>query len=223
MPSTVVHVGFAALIAAALLGKHFDERALVVVMAVAAFPDLDTFIGLWLMDGGHRTVLHNVVFPSILLAVLWFDVFVREQSYVLRRWGAYGFRVAWVSLLGGWIVAHVLLDAYHNGVNLLWPLHDEFIDLSGHLLISDQRGIVQTFVEFDVGEDGTRQIAEDHSRGASDEHHYYTGADPGDDAPEDVERLFPIFDTGEYKLLGMTGYLVAAFRVWEHRREDAEE
>lgn len=221
MPSTLVHVGLAALIGTALLSDYFDTRAILVVMAVAAFPDLDTFVGMWLMDGGHRTVLHNLVIPTTLLAIAWWDVKLRDQSWILRQWGAYGWRVTWVSLLGAWIVAHVLLDAFFNGVNLFWPLHDEFIDLSGHLLVSDQRGFEQTFIEFEADEDGGTRVSEDHSRGGTDDQHYWTIADMGPDADEDAERYGYVFDRGTYMVVALAGYFAAGFRIWEHRR-DAE-
>lgn len=218
MPSTVVHVGFAALVGTALLSDYFDARAVLIVMGFAAFPDVDTFIGLWFLDGGHRTVLHNVLLPTALLAVVWWDVERREDSVILRRWGVSGYRVAWVGILGGWLVAHVMLDAFHNGVNLLWPLHDEFIDLSGHFLVSDQRGFEQTFLEIETAEDGGRAVAEDDSFGSSDEMHYYTGADPGPDADENAERWFYLFDRGEFAVLALSGYLIAGWRLFEKRR-----
>lgn len=220
MPSTLVHVGFAALIGTALLGDRFDARAVLVVMAFAAVPDLDTFVGLWLMEGGHRTALHNLVVPTALLGLLWADARRGADSLLAGRWGPGAFRVAWVGVLGGWLAAGVLLDAHHNGANLLWPFHDEFIDLSGHLLISDQRGIEQTFVSLESAADGGTQVAESDSRGSSSDTHYYTGADPGPDADEDAERWFYLVDRGEFLLLAVTGYLAAAWRVREERGAD---
>lgn len=222
MPSTVVHVGVAALIGTALLAKHFDARAIFIVMAVAAFPDIDTFIGLWVMDGGHRTVLHNLVFAAIALAVIWWDTRWRSTSAIRERAGDYGVRVAWVSIVAGWLVAHVLLDAFHNGVNLFWPVYDQFIDLSGQLYISDQEGLVQTFITLELSDTGV-QIAEEHRRGSADERHYRTGVDLGPNAPDDAERKFPIGDTGELFLLSLTGYLVAAFRIWDTGSADPRE
>jgi inner membrane protein len=209
MPSTVVHVGFAALVAAALLGTHFDRRSLLVVLAVTAFPDLDTFLGL-VWTGAHRAALHNVVLPLVVFGVVFWDVRLRDDSYVLSRWGAQGYRLASVAVLGGWLVAGVLLDAFHNGANVLFPLHDEFIDFSGHLYLSNERGVVQTFISFDGF-----SVANESSVGTTADTHYYTGVDPGPDAPEDVERIFPVFDTAELALLSVTGYVAAALRLRE--------
>ena len=62
MPSTLVHLAFGGMIAAALLGDVFDRRALLVVLAVTAAPDLDSFVALVSVTG-HRTVLHTYVTP----------------------------------------------------------------------------------------------------------------------------------------------------------------
>jgi inner membrane protein len=216
MPSTVVHVGFAALVAAALLGTHFDRRSLLVVLAVTAFPDLDTFLGL-VWTGAHRAALHNVVLPLVVFGVVFWDVRLRDDSYVLSRWGAQGYRLASVAVLGGWLVAGVLLDAFHNGANVLFPLHDEFIDFSGHLYLSNERGVVQTFISFDGF-----SVANESSVGTTADTHYYTGVDPGPDAPEDVERIFPVFDTAELALLSVTGYVAAALRLKGAETETTE-
>ncbi len=220
MPSTLVHVGFAALIASALLSDHFDGRAVLVVFAAAAVPDLDSFLGLWII-GGHRTILHNLVLPGVAIVVIWWDTRWRATSTLRMRWGERGIRVLWVGVIGGWIVAQVLLDAFFNGANLLWPLHDEFIDLSGHLIVSDQRGLVQTFLNLEWT-DGGLAINPSDSRGTSADTHYYTGVDPGPDAPADVERWFPLADSGPLFLVAMCGYVAVGFRLWERRVRSSE-
>lgn len=223
MPSTAVHVGFAALLGVALLGDRFDARAVLVVMAAAALPDIDTVIGLW-VTGAHRTMFHNLVFPALVLGVLLWDVHYRDESYVLDRWGPYGYRVAWVSIVGGWIVAQVLLDAFFNGTNLFWPLYDQFIDLSGQLYLSDRDGLVQTFVELERASNGEGvRIAAEHVRGTSQDFHYSTGVDPGPDYPPDVERRFPIANQGTLFVVMMTGYLATVYRLWEIRRGETNE
>ncbi|PSQ28682.1 hypothetical protein BRD06_03920, partial [Halobacteriales archaeon QS_9_67_15] len=93
MPSTLVHLAFGGMIAAALLGDAFDRRALLVVLAVTAAPDLDSFIAL-VSVAGHRTVLHTYVTPIVVSALLYADTRVRDRSFVRDRWGARGVRIA---------------------------------------------------------------------------------------------------------------------------------
>lgn len=221
MPSTVVHLGFAALIAAALLSDHYDRRALAIVLVIAAVPDIDTFLGFW-MDGAHRSVLHNVWVVVIPAIVLGWDVHLRQRSFVRRRWGSWGVRVGWVSLVA-MLFGHVLLDTFHNGANVLWPLYDGFIDLDGELLLSNQEGIVQTFVDLSEPETNVR--------GTTNTTHYSTGIDPAPatgsssggttSTPEPPpERRFPLADTGELFVLAVTGYAVAGLRFVGDRLDD---
>lgn len=218
MPSTFVHVGLAAMLAAALLVDRFDSRALLIVLAAAALPDLDTVLGLW-VPGAHRTVLHNLVLPTVLLVAIVWDARWRERSWLRARWGDAGVRMAWVSVLAGWLVSQVLVDAFYNGANLLWPVYDQFIDLSGYLVITDQRGIVQTMFEIEHTPSGPR-IADDHTRGGRHDTHYYTGVDPGPTADPGVERIFPVAERGTLFVIALAGYLTAGFRLWERRRSD---
>lgn len=199
MPSLFVHLGFAALLAAALLSDHFDWRALLVVFIVVSLPELDTFVGLW-FDGAHRAMLHNVWIVIVPLGVLAWDVQFREYSFIRERWGARGVRVGWVSLLALGI-AQLLLDAFYNGANLFWPVHDSFIDLSGEALYSTERGFVQTFVDFSE--------PESISRGTTNDTHYRTGVDPGGYQ----DREFYIAERGELFLLTIVGFLTAAIRL----------
>lgn len=208
MPSTVVHVGFALLVAAAVL-REFDARAAVAVAALTVLPDLDTFLGL-VFEGAHRAYLHNLVVPLAIVALLLADS--RRSEPLFERYGERAARLALVSVVVGWLVAGVLLDVFYNGANLLFPLHDEFIDLSGHLYLSDQRGVVQTLVSFDG-----LSLADEHSLGTTDDTHYYTGVDPGPDAPPDAERVFPVFETAPLGLVAVTGYAAAAYRLRQEK------
>ena len=215
MPSTVVHVGLAGMMGVALLGEEFDTKAIVIVMATIAIIDLDTLIGIY-FEGTHRAALHNVFVVLIPGLVLLWDVKLREESYVLTRWGEYGYRVAWVSLVTV-LFAHILLDAFYNGVNLFWPVHDRFYDLSGELLISDQRGLVQTFVELE-SEDGSAVVADSTARGTTEDTHYRTGFDPArGEAPTDVEREFHLAESGVLFVVAVVGYLAVAYRIVEDR------
>jgi hypothetical protein len=206
MPSTLVHLAVAGLLGAALL-RTFDWRAAAVVMGVAVVPDLDTFVGL-AIPGAHRAALHTALLPLLLGAVLAYDTVVRERSAVGARWGAHGVRVAWVSVVA-LAVAGIGIDLFYNGVNLLYPLHDQFYDLSGKLVWSNQRGVVQTMFDVEQARTGTTQTT-----------HYSTGVDPSRGSePENVERIFPVATSGLQFLVTVTGFGVTAFRVWEtHKR-----
>ncbi|ELY66542.1 metal-dependent hydrolase [Natrinema versiforme] len=211
MPSTVVHVAFAGLLGVALLGDEFDTRAILVVMGCAALLDLDTLIGIVVL-GTHRAALHNVWIVLVPAAVLLWDGTVRDRSSVEERWGTYGRRVAWTGVAAV-LFAHILFDAFFNGVNLFWPLHDRFYDLSGSLLVTDQRGLVQTFVELDAG-----ALAESTARGTTENTHYRTGFDPTRGEPATaVERIFPIAATGERFVLTLAGFTAVVVRIAEER------
>jgi len=226
-------MAFAGLLAAALLGTHFDRRAVLVVMAFTVLPDLDSFIAL-VSVAGHRTVLHTYLLPVGLGVLLAADTQLRESSFVRDRWGQWGVAVGWVSLLC-MAVAGIGLDFIEAGVNPLWPLHDQFYALNGKVELSDERGLIQTFVEVEFGGDGassggtpsgessdggsTVPSVEPEAIGSSQEVNMSTGVDPDPDgSQEDPERVFPVARAGWQLLLLVTGFAVTAVRLW--RAED---
>ncbi|WP_232702516.1 metal-dependent hydrolase [Halobacterium wangiae] len=204
MPSTVVHVAFGALVATAFL-REFDARALAAVCAFTALPDLDTFLGVWI-HGGHRALLHTALLPLLLGAVVVWDG-RRADSWLRDRFGARGHHVAGVGVLA-LTLGGIGPDLTTNGVNLFYPLHDQFYAFSGRLELSSTEGVVQTFVE--LGEDG------DTARGTTETVHYWTGVDVkrGPD-PEGAERVFPIVSSG----LQLLVVVVAAAGVFGRFRE----
>lgn len=210
MPSTVVHLAFAGLLAAALLGPYYDRDAVLVVLAATAFPDLDSFIAPFFVVG-HRTVLHTYVIPIAVALALLYDTRFREESFVRERWGGYGVAVGWVSLVA-WGVSGIGLDFVGAGVNPLWPLHDQFYTLDGKVELSDQRGVIQTFVDLSPDEGGAP--APD-GLGSSQEVNMSTGIDPDpSDTSEDPnpERVFPVVRSGWQLLLLGAGTAVTAVR-----------
>jgi hypothetical protein len=244
MPSTVVHVALAGLVGTALLAEYFDGKAILAVMAAVAFIDLDVFVGL-VLPGTHRAAFHTLVLPALVGAILWFDLrgrkhpwvqsrsWIAEQSWIRSRWGARGVRVSWVSVVAV-TVAGIGPDLFFNGANIFYPIHDQFYTFSGEILYSNQRGFVQTLIEVNLGdlvervtETGSQSGAEsgasasgggDESVQTTENTHYRTGVDPArGEAPEDVERLFPIAMTGERALLALTGYCVVGLRLWMDR------
>ncbi len=206
MPSTLVHLALGALLAAGLLGEEFDGRALGVVLAATALPDLDTFIGIAL-PGTHRALLHTALVPLALAGLLYYDTRVREQPWLASPRAA---RVAWVSL-AAYALAGIGPDLVTNGVNVLYPLHDQFVSLSGRVWLTDQRGLVQTVWEGPRSALGTTKTV-----------HYATGVDPapGPD-PADAERVFPLADSGFQLLVVLVAGVVTVGRLWPPRTADA--
>jgi hypothetical protein len=209
VPSTVVHCALAGLLAAGLLGDAFDARAVAIVLAATIVPDLDAFAG-FVIAGGHRSVLHTLLLPLGAAALLYADTHLREESFVRGRWRARGVRVAWVSIAAVAFAA-IGLDLVAGGVNLLYPIHDQFYALSGELLFSNNRGLVQTFVELGGGE-------AEAARGSSEQYRIGSGVDPTRGAEsENVERIFPVAQAGWQLLLIVTSTFVLGARLWERR------
>lgn len=205
MPSTIVHLAVAGMIAAVLLGEAFDKQSVLIVMIVTAFPDLDSFIALY-ATAGHRTALHNIWIPFLSALLLWIDLRVRDRSFIKERWGSWGVRVAWVSIVC-YAVAHIALDLTDGVVNLFWPVHDQFYTLRGEMELSNQRGIVQTFTESGEG----FLLLE--PAGTAEETEITTGVDPGEQpGEEDPERTFPLFGSGLELLVTIIGTAVTAAR-----------
>ena len=214
MPSPFVHAGFALLIAAALLKGAFDRRALAVILAVLLFPELDTFAG-WYLDGAHRALLHNLLIPIVAGGLLYYDIRLREQSWLRARFGDWGVRVAGVALFVH-VFAHVLLDYAHlDGVNLFYPLFDSFYRLDGELSLSTSEGIVQTFIEIAEDTETGHQHVDAGQTGTTDTVHVSSPVDPSDDGGEGPpERLFPFAWHGWQLYLIVAGlFTVAAKRL----------
>jgi hypothetical protein len=205
MPSTVVHLAIGAVVAAALLGDEFDGRAVAVVLAATALPDVDTFAGL-VLQGAHRALLHTLVLPVVGGVALAYDTRLRTVSRLHARWGARGVRIAWVAL-AALLLGGILPDLMTNGVNAFYPLYDRFFTVSGELLLSNQRGVVQTFVDLSAEPERTTENT-----------HYWTGVDPSPGAePENVERIFPVVRSGFQLLVILVGAFTLGARFWEER------
>jgi len=202
VPSTLVHLALGGLLAAALLRESaFGRRAVGVVLLATVLPDLDSFVSP-VLAGAHRSLGHNVLIPLAIGSVIAYDTRVRGRSWLRERWGGLAPHVAWVAL-AGFAVAGVGLDYVANGVNLFWPVHDQFYSLNGRAGLSNQRGFFQTFVDLTPEEVRTTENL-----------HYSTGVDPSPgDEPEGVERVFPLVWAGWQLLLVATSAAVLAVRL----------
>lgn len=209
MPSTLVHVAIGGIVAAALLGDAFGGRTLAVVLAFAALPDIDTFLGL-VFAGAHRTLLHSLVVPALLGAGVVFDR-RRSRPALDAFFDGEGSRVAGVAVLA-LLFGGIAPDLVTNGVNWIFPITDQFVALDGHLLLSNQRGVVQTFVQSGVNGNGTVV-------GTTETLHYSTGVDPSPGPePATVERVFPVVTSGTQLLLVVLSATLVGARLREAKR-----
>jgi len=149
MAPTLVSAAVGALLAAALLGRAFDRRAVAVVVAAAVAPDLDAVASL-VVPGATNALFHALWIPLAAGLLLRWDTAHRGRSWLRERAGEVAgdraVRVAWVAL-ASFVVAGIGPDLFWRaGVNLLYPVHDAYYLVSGRLVFSTQEGIVQTFV-----------------------------------------------------------------------------
>ena len=218
MPSTVVHLALAGLIAAALLRESFGLRALAVIGVLVIIPDLDAFAG-FVIEGGHRSVLHTLLFPLALAGLIAIDTRVRETSWLEQRFDGHGPRVAWVGVLAITFAA-IGPDLFGAGANIFYPVHDQFYAFTGKIELSNQRGLIQTFVDLtpEPVESGGGSGGGDIAVGSSKEVHISSGIDPqAGDEPANVERIFPIVRSGQQLLLVLTSLVVVGSRLVETR------
>jgi membrane-bound metal-dependent hydrolase YbcI (DUF457 family) len=229
MPSLVVHVALAGLVGTALLGREFDRRSVLLVLLVPVVPDLDAFGG-FVVPGSHRALLHTLLIPLGAALVVWLDTHVRASSWLRGRYGARGVHLAWVAVVV-YAFAGIGLDLFTRfGANPFYPLHDQFYAISGRLQYSTTVGWEQTFVELNLGAEagtnagsggdaggGTRTV-EAGQRGSTAEVHVNSGIDPNRGRePENVERIFPVAQSGWQLLLVLTSTVVLVGKFAERR------
>lgn len=213
MASTVVHVAFALLVAAGVLGRAYDRRALVVVGAAALVPDLDVFASL-LVESTHRAALHTLLLPIAATAAVYHDTRIRGESRLRARYGDWGVQVAWASI-AGLAFGGIGLDLFTpQGVNVFYPLYDQFVSLDGQAGYSTAQGWFQTFVEVSDGSSGGAPSVDVGQRGSTDDVHVGSGVNPSKGAePAGVKRVFPIAYRGWQLTLLVASLLVTWVRL----------
>lgn len=221
MPSSFVHVAFAFLLAVGLLGRFYDRRALAVVLAVVLLPELDTMLG-YVMDGAHRTVLHNATLTAAAAGVLLWDT-TRRDSRLRGRYGEYGVRVAWVALFAH-AFAHMAMDWAHlSGINVLWPIHDRFFELGGEVYLSTTEGFVQTFVQVATDPQTGGRSIDVGQGGTTVDTHVGSPAQPDREPdPGPVDRRFPIAVRGWQLYLVLTGAFALVARRLQTQRDPSD-
>ena len=228
VPSTLVHVSLALLLAAGLLGEEFDGRSVLVVAAATALPDLDVALEP-VLSGAHRSVGHTVLLPAVLSVALAVDIRRGPDSLVRRQYGDRGVTLAVtavVCLFGAGIVPDLVV----GGINALYPVHDAFYTVDGRLFYSTDRGWVQTFVELSPDDSEPRRTTSNFDfRTVLDaeptlgvEQSGGGGGNGGGGGPERTERLFPVAMTGFRAWLLPLAAFVTGSRLWRARRSAAD-
>jgi hypothetical protein len=226
MPSTLVHMALAGLFGAALLGPALDRRAVAALLGLCAFADLDAVLGL-VVTGAHRAAFHTLLIPLGAAVLLALDA--RTDDRLRTRYGDQGVGLAWVGVVV-YVFAVIGPDLVWNGVNVLYPVYDQFVAFSGEMRVSNQRGLIQTFVELSPpepagGGDGTGgsvgAAVDSVSRGNTSETQYATGVNPSPGEPDQgpVERTFPVARNGLDLLLIVSGTVVTGARLWLNGRD----
>jgi len=214
-------MALAGLFGAALLGPELDRRAVALLVGLCAFADLDAVLGL-VVTGAHRAAFHTLLIPLAAAALLAYDR--RTGGRLRARYGGRGERLAWTGVV---VYAFAVIgpDLAWNGVNVLYPVHDQFVALSGELRVSNQRGLVQTFVDLSTqqgggGGSGVQAAVDSVSRGNTSETQYATGVNPSPGEPDTgpVERTFPVARDGLDLLLVVSGTVVTGARLWLNGR-----
>ncbi|WP_336133380.1 metal-dependent hydrolase [Natronomonas amylolytica] len=216
MPSTIVQVGLAFLVGVGLLGSYYDRRAAVFLLVAVLLPDADTLVG-FVMNGAHRTLLHNVLVPVGGMGLLYWETHAREASWIRHRVGDYGTRLLWVGAFVH-VFAHISLDWTHlEGVNMLWPLRDQFFKLDGEAYYSTAEGFVQTFVEVFEDPDTGQQSVDVGGGGGRQETHVSNPAQPSANPSSDgpVDRRVPIAVQGWQLYLIVAGLFVAVAKRFQ--------
>jgi|APHM01.1.fsa_nt_gi hypothetical protein len=226
MVSTVVHAGFALLLTVALLrGTVLDRRLGAVLVVLVVAPELDTVAGV-VMSGAHRALFHTVVIPAVAVPLVYWDTRRRETSWIRHRWNDRGVRIVWVGLFVH-VFAHLLLDYAHlEGINVLFPVYDQFFRLDGELFVSTVDGVTQTFFEIGIGPQTGADQVNVGAVGTTEEVHVDNPVEPnGDDEPqtepadEPVDRRLPIAVHGWQLYMIVSGLFVAVARRLQTRRE----
>jgi len=136
MPSFGWHFALTLLVIASILKENERKKALM-LLPFGILSDIDAFIGI------HRATLHNIF--VILLPSFAFLVVKGKKEW--EESGKYFF------LASSLLALHILLDAFHTGVFLLYPLSKESYDFKFRLGVNE-KGLSASFGCERLGEIG---------------------------------------------------------------------
>ena len=220
MPSTVVHLGFALLLTAGMMRRAYDRLAVIVVAGAVIFADLDVFTSL-VIDGSHRAMFHTLLLPLFVGTYLYVDTTQRDQSLIQARVGDTGVHLAWVTI-AVFCLSAVGLDLFTaGGVNLFYPLFDQFYAFNCQMTWSSVEGFTQTFVQVAQGpasstaDSGAGSVSVDvGQKGSTQEYRVRSGVNPSrGPEPDGVERVFPVVYNGWQTFFALSGLIITLIKL----------
>ncbi len=123
MPTPVAHsLAAASIVLLSSRGRRIDQNLLLGSVVAASFPDIDFGISFFLGENVHHHFTHSLGFTLLFSAA----AYLVARSASRERPGLDAL------VLGGCYLSHVLIDMLSKdtappyGLQLLWPLSDEF-------------------------------------------------------------------------------------------------
>ena len=208
MAPTLVAASVGVLLAAALLGPAFDRRSVAIVVLAAVAPSLDAALSL-VVHGATNAAFHTLVLPGLAAIAVYWDVSLRESSWIRDRWGWQGVRTAWVAIAAYAVVGIGLALFVGEGANLFYPIHDRFYAVDGRLLLSSDTGVEQTYLT--LGDPGSPALD---SPGTTADHHVasWINPTPGTGLERGVDRRIALVEAGWQVALVAAAAVVLAVR-----------
>lgn len=208
MSSTVVHISFAIIIACSIIPiDKFSYKSLLLVVVPVAMLDLDALV-FFIQEGLHRALLHNLIIPTIILFLILYDTIIRKESYIKNYYDEETVIIVSIASYIAVVFAGIGIDFAANGVNLFWPIHDQFYTLEGQFVISSEEGIIQTFTDtfFESVNQGNAKT--------TDNHVYSTPVNPAPNQPNESSPLIlHIAYTGYQIVIIITSIICLASKI----------
>lgn len=208
MPSMIVHISLAAVIACALIPiDKFSFRSLIIVILSVAIIDSDAFAFV-IKEGLHRALFHNLILPTFLLLTVLYVLHIDSRKVIVENFDTAHVTFLCVTTYIAVIFAGIGLDFADTGVNLFWPFHDHFYTLDGRFIVSSEEGVVQTFVNspFEILSDGSSGTPKD-----TDNFVYNTPVNPNSGGSS--ERIFPIAYKGWQVIIILTSIVTVSAKI----------
>jgi membrane-bound metal-dependent hydrolase YbcI (DUF457 family) len=122
MPNWAIHL-LIPLLALLIVGRKEDHKYILLLLPIAVFPDVDTFVT------EHRALLHNIFIPLVLVLI---GLSLKKMRPILFITAFY-------------FASHVILDMFNGGVVFFYPFYNEMAFIDASLEMSKTNEILWTF------------------------------------------------------------------------------